>query len=282
MVDVLVTGAAGFVGKRLVERLTAKGIDCLALTRQHGDIAAAGTWEELPPARTVVHLAGRSYVPDSWASPAAFIESNVSGTAQALAYCKRTGASLVFASAYLYGIPQHLPIGEDHAVSPNNPYAVSKYLAENLCIKYGDLFGIRTISLRIFNVFGKNQRSEFLIPTILNQVINRDRVIMNDLEPKRDYIYLEDVVDALEAAMQVPDGHESVNIGSGVSHSVQAIVDQIQEVLGTSLPVSGRAERRHNEIPDVVADIEKARILLGWQPRWSLRAGLADMLEKDA
>lgn len=280
MIDVLVTGAEGFIGRALVARLRAEGpVDVLPLSSRDGDVADAGTWDRLPPARVVIHLAGRSYVPDSWKSGADFLRVNVLGTEHALAYCRRHGAALVLASAYVTGIPTRLPIHEDDPARPSNPYALSKLMAEELCEFASRTGGVSATVLRLFNVYGPGQRREFLIPTIIDQVRQREEVRVLSLAPRRDYVYLADVVEALVRAARPSTGFRRINIGSGVSHSVAEVIATAQAVAGTHLPVVSDAVERPQEIPDTVAGIVRARDLLGWTPRWSLRDGINQIFE---
>jgi nucleoside-diphosphate-sugar epimerase len=275
---VLVTGAAGFIGRALVRALAAAGHEVLTLGRHDGDVAEAETWKRFAGAEHVFHLAGRSYVPDSWRDPAGFLHTNATGTARALDYCAAHGAHLVLASAYVYGVPQRLPIREDDPVAPNNPYAESKVAAERLCARHGADTGLPVTVVRPFNVFGPGQRPAFLIPTIIDQALNEREIRIKDLAPRRDYVFLDDLVAALIATIEKPAGHRVFNIGSGVSHSVAEVIDTIQAAAGTHLAVVSDDEPRDNEIPDVRADITRAQTVLGWSPRYSLAEGIARML----
>jgi GDP-4-dehydro-6-deoxy-D-mannose reductase len=275
----LVTGAAGFIGRALTRTLAAAGHDVIALRHADGDVTETATWARLASAGHVFHLAARSYVPDSWRDPAGFHTTNVTGTARALDYCRNHGAHLVLASAYVYGVPQRLPIREDDPVAPNNPYAESKVAAERTCAAHAAATGLPVTVVRPFNVFGPGQRPEFLIPTILDQVRQGREIRVTDLAPRRDYVFLDDVVSALRCTMEKPDGYRVFNIASGVSHSVAEVIDTIQSVAGTHLPVVSEEMPRHNEIPDVRADIARAQTVLGWNPRYSFAEGIARMLD---
>jgi GDP-4-dehydro-6-deoxy-D-mannose reductase len=280
MIDALVTGAGGFIGQALCANLRTKGWTILPLVRANGDIAATGTWRSLPPTRVVFHLAGRTFIPDSWERSPDFVSANVMGTEHALAYCRAHGARLVLASGYVYGIPQRLPVSETDPAKPNNPYALTKRLSEQLC-EFSSMYqGVTTTVLRIFNVFGPGQRTEFLIPKILQQVEAGSEIRLLDLLPRRDYVYLSDVVDAFIKAGDISTGFQVVNIGSGQSLSVADIVDKIQIVAGTRLPVKFDSVERRHEIPDVVADISLANRLLGWQPQLSFEAGISQLLRR--
>lgn len=280
VIDAIVTGGNGFIGQALAARLRTAGNIVLSLDRTAGDIADAVTWHALPPARVLYHLAGNSYVPDSWTMGPEFVRTNVSGTERALEYCRRNGSRLVFASAYVYGLPARLPIVEDDPVRPNNPYAVSKRLAEQLCEFAAQYQNVTATVLRVFNVFGPSQRSEFLIPQLIHQVNLGQQIKVMDLTPQRDYIYLSDVVEAFANAGEIQKGFHTVNIGSGRSLSVREIVDVIQSVAGTRLPVISEGIERKHEIPIVVADISRAHQLLGWRPRISFEDGVGNLLKR--
>jgi GDP-4-dehydro-6-deoxy-D-mannose reductase len=279
MIDALVTGAGGFIGQALCENLFSQERSFLALTSLDGDVAAPETWKSLPPARVLFHLAGRSFVPDSWLSSPDFVSVNVAGTERALAYCREHGSRLVLASAYVYGIPQRLPIQENDRISPNNPYALTKRMAEQLCEFAAQYQGVAVTALRIFNVFGPGQRTEFLVPGILQQIMAGSEIRLLDLTPRRDYVYLSDVVDAFIKASEVSPGFHAINVGSGYSLSVAEIVAKIQSVAGTRLPVTSDSVERPQEIPDVVADISLAQKVLGWRPQMSFEGGIEEILK---
>ncbi len=274
----LVTGGDGFLGKALVRRLRLEGASVWSLGRSDGDIGESVTFENLPQVDVVYHLAGRTFVPDSWLHPEQFMHSNVIGTQNVINYCNRCGAKLVYASAYIYGVPERLPIDESHVVQANNPYAMSKYLGEQLCSFGSTYLSVPTTVLRIFNVYGPGQRSDFLIPTIVKQVLFGDKVKVKDLSPRRDYVFIDDLVDALIRAGNSCAVFDMFNIGSGQSYSVAELIAAAQLAAGTSLPVVVDDIPRQNEILDVVADCSKAREVLGWLPRSSMEDGMRLMV----
>jgi GDP-4-dehydro-6-deoxy-D-mannose reductase len=280
MIDAVITGGSGFIGTRLVNRLRANGVQVLALSSRDGDVASSSTWERLPAARILFHLAGRSYVPDSWTNSAAFMHANVVGVEQALAYCRRVGARMVLASAYIYGVPRRLPISESDHASPNNPYAMSKWLAEELGSFASAYHGVPVTALRIFNVYGRGQREEFLIPSIIRQVKEGNAIHVQDLTPKRDFVHVEDVVDSLLCAAKESSGFRRFNIGSGASISVAEIIDTIQRIAGTNLPVESTNHSRKNEIPDVQACILSASECLGWVGKLTFEQGIREILSE--
>lgn len=277
MTSVLVTGAAGFIGTHLVPLLRQSGDEVVEVDAQSGDVAEESTWSSFPSAEVVVHLAGKSFVPDSWLDPSEFIRCNLVGTIGALDYSRRRNARLVFVSSYLYGNPQDLPVPESTPTIATNPYALSKKLAEDACSFYSTHFGVQVAILRPFNVYGPGQPSEFLIPSIVRQIKQGGPIRVKDLEPKRDYVYIADVVRFIKTAFECKERFSVFNIGTGVSHSVGELIDIVQEEWHTRLAVVSEEKRRKDEILDTVADITQAKLRLGWSPEWTLRQGIAAM-----
>ena len=130
MARILVTGAPGFIGRALCRSLRVCGHEVAQLSRSDGDISEPATLGQIGPIKHVFHLAGRTFVPDSWKDPLGFHKANVIGTGNVLEYCRLQRARLTFISAYLYGLPDRFPVWELCAPRPNNPYALSKHLAE--------------------------------------------------------------------------------------------------------------------------------------------------------
>lgn len=275
------TGAGGFIGRRLVRTLASAGYPVLELGSADGDIADPETLERFHAGSLsfVFHLAGRTYVPDAWREPADFQRVNVIGTANVLELCRKLKIPLTYVSAYLYGIPASLPVNESDRIEPNNPYALSKFLAECVCNFYAAHFNVPVTIIRPFNIYGIEQKAHFLIPEIIAQVKTGQSIRVKDLAPRRDYLYLDDLVDGLMRTMEGKPGCRVYNLGYGSSMSVKEIIDVIQSVMGTSLEINCAYLPRKNEIPDVYADITKARQELGWIPEYSLAEGVMKILD---
>ena len=283
MNSILVTGASGFVGRRLVHALKQAGHKVFELTSNEGDIADPATLQRFNEVDFdfVFHLAGRTYVPDAWLEPADFQRVNVTGTVNVLELCRTRKIPMTYISSYLYGIPSSLPVKETDKIVPNTPYALSKFLAETVCGFYADHFGVPVTIIRPFNIFGPGQKGHFLIPEIITQVMSGQPIHLKDLSPRRDYLYLDDLIDALLCTLDPSyPGCRVYNIGYGSSLSVAEIVDTIQSVAGTSLPVVSENMPRKNEILDVYADISKAVCELHWRPQRSFEEGINDMIHK--
>jgi nucleoside-diphosphate-sugar epimerase len=187
----------------------------------------------------------------------------------------------VFLSSYLYGNPRELPIAENAPISVTNPYALSKKLAEEVCEFYADRLGVSVMILRPFNAYGPGQKEPFLIPSIIGQVKRGGPVRVQDLEPKRDYVYIADLVEAIASSVNLRYSFNVINVGSGVSHSVADVIQIIQDITGRKLEIKASGERRPNEVMDTVADISKAKEVLGWTPRWTISQGIKAILAEE-
>lgn len=274
MSKILATGASGFIGRHLVPKLRDAGHEVVEAGSDSGDIADESTWLKFSQVEVVIHLAGKSFVPDSWVDPAMFIRCNLLGTVAALEYCRKHDARLIFLSSYLYGNTDAISIPETAPLIANNPYGLSKKLAEEACRFYSDSFDTNITILRLFNVYGPGQPENFLIPSIIRQVNLREAIHIKNLEPRRDYVYVGDVVQAILKAIHCQGRFNIFNIGSGVGYSVEELIQIIQSVKRTNLPVYSDAEKRKDEVMNAVADITKAKLQLGWAPQWTLVQGV--------
>jgi nucleoside-diphosphate-sugar epimerase len=272
----LITGAGGFVGRALAADLRARGDTVIGLSRDDGDIAEPATLRAHSAAKIdhVFHLAARTFVPQSWDDPAGFHRVNTGGTLNVLELCREWRIPLTHVSAYLYGMPKAQPIREDHPLAPNNPYALSKALAEQACAFYARVHGLPVTVIRPFNIYGPGQAEHFLIPSILRQVLEADCIEVKDLAPKRDFLYIDDLIELFLATLRPPAGYNVYNAGTGISRSVAEVIAAAQAEAATSKPVQSLQVSRVQEIDDTRADIAKAHRELGWSPKHAFRDGL--------
>lgn len=281
MKSILVTGANGFIGSALIKSLESLGFNIIRFNSSNGDISNYNFLKEYENTDIyhIFHLAAKTFVPDSWENPLEFYKTSVLGTGQILELCRHKNIPLTFVSAYLYGLPEKLPITEDATIKSNNPYAHSKYLAEELCRFYSEYYNVKVTIARPFNIFGKNQKSMFLIPFIIKQILNDNTIKVKDLYPKRDYIYLDDLINGLVKTIDNKKQFSIYNFGSGKELSVHEIIDIAQKIAGTNKEVISEKEERQNEIMNVVADISKAKRELGWEPKFSFEDGIKEIIE---
>jgi nucleoside-diphosphate-sugar epimerase len=275
--NILVTGGNGFVGKHLVQRLRAAGHSTLAHSTAEGDLARCSLpYEDV---EHVFHLAGRSYVPDSWADPRGFYEANVLSTVNVLELCRRTKASLTFVSSYVYGKPLWIPVNEEHPVQPFNPYSHSKILAEQVCDFYSAHHGMQIATVRPFNIYGPGQDERFLIPILIRQALDSttDKIEVADDRPRRDFLFVADLVDLLLALFE-KKASGVYNAGSGSSIGIGELVGILNDLIPTPKRLVSRGESRPQEVPDLCADVTKAKSELGWEPSTDMASGLRSMV----
>ncbi len=300
----VVTGGAGFIGSHLIEGLFSAGhelivIDDLSTGRFEniGRIPADSgvrfvqgsildldlLKDEFLGADGVFHQAAYVSVPGSVSNPLKSHETTLTGTLNVLVAARDTGVKKVVhaSSAAVYGNLPGVPKREDMPVDPLSPYAVAKYAGEQYCRVFGLLYGLRTVSLRYFNVYGARQdpRSDYaaVIPRfIANLRSGNPPVIYGDGTQTRDFVYVKDVVRANILAMET--GADGVyNIGSGKATSVNELATLLISLLGfPGRPVYTGG--RPGEVKHSVADISRARASLAWAPSFSLEAGLSDTL----
>lgn len=275
---VAVTGASGFIGNALAERLEGLGKRVVRISRHTGiDLALAAP--PLDGVGHIFHAAGRTGVVAAWDDPVGYLEVNALGTARVLEQCRRLACGITFASGYIYGKPNRLPITEDHSVDANNPYAFSKYIGEKICLFFHKTYGVPVVIVRLFNVYGPGQKPDFLIPLVINQILDpkRPEIEVMDLSPRRDYIHISDVVDGILLSTHAAPG-SVFNLGSGEAHSVEDVIRLASAAAGTVKPYHDRGSRRRGEIDSTVADISALKRAVGWCPRVSLAAGLRELV----
>ena len=277
MKSVLVTGADGFLGHHILRDLTGHGFDVLPKRRSDGDVTRSTTWDKFPASDFLVHLAGLTFVPASWENPTEFVQSNSVSTSHALDFCRKNKTKMIFLSTYLYSSKLSTPIKETDEIDPANPYALSKFLGEQLCSFYAKQFGVEVIILRPFNVFGSGQNLRFLIPSIISQATKSDEISVLDIRPARDYVFIEDLVDAVHKSITSDLRFGIINVGTGVASTVEQLIFSLADVIGRELTIKSSNQERFGEIISTQADISQAKLLLGWQPKWSLSQGLREV-----
>lgn len=269
MQTAFITGAKGFIGSHLTNRLINDGVN---VETWPVDILKLNQLLSIDNVDVVFHLAAKTRCVD----PNLISEINIKGTLNVLEHCRMKDIKkMVFASSYLYGIPERLPIDEDHWISLTNPYFKSKKVGEDIARSYSEVYGIDVVSLRLFNIYGPGQKGDMLVPSVIRQLSN-PVIIMDDPEPRRDMLFVSDAVDAfVKAGNSQTHGFNVFNIGYGHSWSVGHIVSTIVGISGLHPKVVYRYIRRKDEVMDVIADTRKAKRILGWEPTTILWDGLA-------
>jgi len=279
---IIVTGSSGLVGSNLVPRLKEEGADVIPIDINQGiDITH---WEQVKDYHgidIIYHLAAKTYIPATVENPKETYMVNLVGTLNMLELARGNRVkSFIFASSYIYGQPIHIPVDEGHPINPTNPYSRSKALGEELCRAYYEDYELRCVIIRAFNIYGEGQEDNFLISSIVKQ-FNIGEIELQDPEPRRDFLYIKDVVEAYVKTGEYSDSEfEIFNIGSGISYSVDEIVRKVIAISGRRVKLRYLYQRRKNEIMNTVANITKAKEKLGWEPKFGIEEGLRNTIQK--
>ncbi len=273
---VLVTGAQGFIGSRLAEKLSERGDDVYRHTSQKGNLINSKVLEQYENIDCLYHLAAKMFVPDSWERPADFLQNNIMSTINVVEFCRKNKIKMVYISTYLYGTPEYLPIDENHTCTCISPYHLSKKVGEDICKFYSENYNVDIAIVRPFNVYGKGQKEDYLLPKLYLQLTDfaREKLEVYDLSPKRDYIYIDDLIEMLVLLKDKISGLEVYNLGSGKSYSVKEVIDIMQNEIGTNKEIVEIGIKRQNEVMDCVADINKFERNVGKIKLHTLQEGI--------
>ena len=278
---ILITGDKGFIGNLLASSLDSNQYIVNTISSNlNYDLCDWGIVNKAPKSDLIIHLAAKSYVPDSFTNPIGFYNNNIVSTLNILEKAKNDGSKVIFFSTYVYGQPEQLPIKENHPIKPLNPYTESKLLGEQLCKAYNRDFGVPITIFRPFNVYGPGQKTSFFIPSILDQIHNKF-IKLRDSRPKRDFIYIDDVISAIHKCIvnTNPSNYFRVyNLGTGISTSVEEVVSLILEISNSKSQVIFSNEIRKGEVLETKADIKKIKKELKWDHKISLREGIEKII----
>jgi len=299
---VLVTGAGGFIGSHLTERLVELGADVRAMVHYNslgswgwldqspvkdsiqvvsGDIADQGTVRQALAGREIVfHLAALIAIPYSYTAPASYVRTNVSGTLNVLEVARELNLERVIhtSTSEVYGTARQVPISEQHPLQGQSPYSASKIGADKLAEAYACSFELPVVTVRPFNTFGPRQSARAVIPTIITQCLARDTVRLGNLSPTRDLNYVANTVEGFIRAAMVPEAiGRTINVGSGQEISVGDLAKKIIELVGRPVTIETDEQRlrpEKSEVDRLLADNTQARNVLGWEPLVSFDEGL--------
>jgi NAD dependent epimerase/dehydratase len=307
---VLVTGADGFIGSNLVERLVADGVAvrafCMynpqgswgwldhsspavkrAIEVRLGDIRDAGfVAEACRGVDVVLHLAALIAIPYSYVAPESFVATNVQGTLNVLDGARRYEVRRIVhtSTSEVYGTPTELPIRETHPLSAQSPYAATKIAADQLALSYQRSFGTPVMVLRPFNTYGPRQSTRAVIPSILTQLLEGKREIaLGRLDTRRDLTYVADTVDGFVRAAFTPGLEGRVlQLGTGRAVSIAELFSMACRVVGTEAVPKLEDRRLRPDASEVLvleSDAALAKEVLGWQATRSLEEGLRQTAE---
>ena len=299
---VLVTGAGGFIGSHLTERLVESGAEIRALVHYRSD----NSWgcletsdlkseievvlgdvrdgdcvrRTLQGVDIVFHLAALIGIPYSYHAPLSYVRTNVEGTLNVLQAAHDLGVERVIhtSTSEVYGTASFVPITEGHLLQGQSPYSASKIGADKMAEAFHLSFNLPVVTVRPFNAFGPRQSARAVIPTIIGQCLKGDIVSLGSLKPTRDLNFVSDTVDGfLKAATADRAIGKTVNLGSGREISIGDLARLIGTLMGKDIVVStdpARVRPEHSEVQRLLADNTLAREILHWEPKVSLEQGL--------
>jgi len=305
---ILITGAAGFIGSNLINRLLQSGIYQLVgldnfdnfYSRQQkeknlapfishpdfhffeGDICKMDDLLALGDFDVIIHLAAKAGVRPSILNPILYQQVNVDGTQNLLEFARQKNIKqFVFASSSsVYGINENIPWNEDEKLKPISPYASTKLSCEMLGHVYSHLYGIRFLALRFFTVYGPAQRPDLAIHKFFKAISEGNPIpVFGDGSSSRDYTFVEDTIQGIEAAITYDQSDfEIINLGNHQTVTLSELITAIEKISGKKAMIDRQPEQA-GDVPKTYADISKAKRLLNYQPDTSLEKGLISFYE---
>lgn len=306
--QVLVTGAGGFIGSHLAERLVELGARVRALVHYNsrndwgllellpptvkaelevvtGDVTDPfGTARALAGCQVVFHLAALIAIPYSYLAPSQFVAVNCTGTLNLLEAARTQGVERFVhtSTSETYGTAQYTPIDEHHPLKGQSPYAASKIGADKLAESYHLSFGLPVATIRPFNTYGPRQSARAVIPAIISQALAGENIRLGSLTPVRDFTYVSDTVAGFLKVAESPRAvGRVINIGAGQPIAIGALAAKIAALAGGGkrlVSEDSRVRPEASEVMELICDHRLARELLGWEPRVGLEEGLAQTM----
>lgn len=306
---ILITGAGGFIGSHLVERIVKLGAKVRAFVR-YNSRNDQGLIEVLPPQvkekidvvmgdlrdseavreaikdiDIVFHLGALIAIPYSYIHPREVVETNIMGTLNVLNAVKDYKAKKMIhtSTSEVYGTAQYIPIDEKHPLQGQSPYSASKIGADKIAESFCRSYDLPIVIIRPFNTYGPRQSVRAVIPTVIAQALTQDTVYLGSLHPTRDLTYVDDVIEAfIKVAESDNSIGEVINIGSGFEISIGDLAKKIASLMGKNVKIVSDPKRIRplkSEVERLIAGTARARELLGWKPKVSLDEGLRRTIE---
>lgn len=302
MKRILITGADGFIASHLCELLHRKGHKIRALSQYNsfnfwgnlediaclkdievisGDLRDSFFCQKLCEGIDVVfHLGALIAIPYSYLAPQSYVDTNIQGTLNMLEAAKKQGISLFIhtSTSEVYGTALYTPIDEKHPLQPQSPYSATKIAADMLALSYYNAFNMPIIIARPFNTYGPRQSARAIIPTIITQILSGAKELkLGDLSPKRDLNFVLDTCEGFASLLELKNYGEVFNIGSGVEHSMQEVLEIIQKICGVEVKVlcdKSRIRPKNSEVFRLLCDNSKLCKISAWKSQIPLEEGL--------
>jgi len=301
---ILVTGAGGFIGSHLTEKLLKSEAAVTALVRYTSG-GKAGWLEYLSPAGKkklrlirgdirdpdicnravsdsdyIFHLAAQIAIPFSYIAPRDFLMVNALGTANLLQAAREAKVEkfLHVSTSEVYGTAQYVPIDENHPQTAQSPYAASKIAADRMVQSFYLSFGLPTVTVRPFNCYGPRQSARAIIPTIILQALRGKTVRLGNINPRRDMNYVDDIVEGLiNACFNQNSSGKTINLATGIDHSIEELISYVSDTLGKRLFIKTEKRRvrpKKSEVQRLSGDSTLARMIIGYRPKYEIKSGL--------
>jgi len=294
---VLVTGAGGFIGSHLVERLVRLKANVSTFVRYNsrndkgmlellnrditdqiniimGDLKDSHAVRNAVKGNQIIfHLGAIIAIPYSYIHPSDFFQANILGTANILNACLEYEIKKIVhtSTSETYGTARYVPIDENHPLQAQSPYSASKISADKIAESYYHSFDMPITIIRPFNTYGPRQSSRAIIPTIITQALTKKNVELGSLYPLRDLTYVADIVNAFIKIAEVPKSiGEVINVGSGKEISIGELAEKIISIIGKKVKVNFdrmRVRPKNSEVNELIADNKKAKKNLEWKPK---------------
>jgi NAD dependent epimerase/dehydratase len=306
---VFVTGAGGFIGSHLCERLIDMGANVTAMVHYNSN----GGWANLEllgdkykqeitvikgniedssfmdsatkDSQIIFHLAALIGIPYSYIAPLSYVKTNIEGTVNVMESARKNGVDLVIntSTSETYGSAIYTPIDELHPLQGQSPYSASKISADKLAESYFNSFELPIMTVRPFNTFGPRQSSRAVIPAIISQILTKDKIYLGDLSPVRDFTYVKDTVEGFICAAE-NDLHkgEVINLGYGKAATIGETANLIMKLMGVRKEIvseNSRVRPEGSEVLQLISNNHKAKKLIGWEPKTNFSDGLLKTID---
>jgi nucleoside-diphosphate-sugar epimerase len=276
--NVIINGSEGFVGSFLKNQFSNLGISF-----QCADIKLDKTINDCKrdseKLNFLVHLAAYISPIDSFVSPGEYYKNNINSLIESLEWCRINNAKIIFFSSYVYGENASIPTSEKENTKGHNPYSQTKLIGENLCHSYQRDFNVPFIIFRPFNVYGSGQSNQFVISSIFDQ-INQGltEIRIQNPYPKRDFIYIKDVSEAVSLAIKNDVSNEVFNLCSGTNYSIREVCEIIKSVSQENIEfIFNENFQRKGDVSITLGNHSKISSALGWEPKYSLERGINEI-----
>jgi dTDP-glucose 4,6-dehydratase len=306
---VLVTGAGGFIGSHLVEKLASNGASVTAFVRYNsrndpgllrflqpdlldqikmigGNLCDQSALREVVDGvQFIFHLGALISIPYSYVHPQEVVETNILGTTNILLAGRGAGVRRIIhtSSSEVYGSALRAPIDETHPLQGQSPYSASKIGADKIVESFHLAYDLPVVTVRPFNTYGPRQSTRAVIPTIITQALTSSSITLGNLDSSRDFTYVADTVEGFLRAARTPDVEgQVINLGFGKDISIRKLVDEIRSILGKPLEIQLDPQRlrpEKSEVNRLISDNRRAKDILDWSPQVNLREGLSRTIE---